>query len=82
MVPLPFPLRPFPLRLPRPAGFTSEQRLALNIGSEGFRCSEHISTLKNPGSERISAFLRVFGLFLGIRGEGACRGNYRLWLQA
>src|SRR2546421_8857962 len=40
---------------------------ALNRLSEGFRCSEHISTLKNPGSERISAFLWVFGLFSGIR---------------
>jgi hypothetical protein len=66
MVPFAFFATP-PAPAPRPAGFATEQRHALNIGSEGFRCSEHISTLKNPGSERISAFLRVFGLFLGIR---------------
>src|SRR5271166_3783070 len=34
--------------------------LTLNIGSEGFRCPEHISASKNPASKRISVFCRVF----------------------
>jgi hypothetical protein len=47
--------------------------LTLNIGSEGFRCPEHISARKSPASKRISAFLGFFGLFLGIR-ESRRRG--------
>jgi hypothetical protein len=43
-----------------------ETSFTLNIGSEGFRCPEHISALKNPGSKRISAFYWVFCPFLGI----------------
>src|ERR1700722_891725 len=50
--------------------------LALNCLSEGFRCPEHISALKNPASKRISEFLWVFGRFYGIGGnddEEVCR---------
>jgi hypothetical protein len=48
---------------------------ALYIGSEGFRCSEHISALKNPGSKRISAFYGVFCRFSGIRPGGLMGRN-------
>ena len=44
---------------------------AHNCLSGDFRCSEHISTLKNPGSKRMSAFSRVFGLFSGKEEEDA-----------
>src|ERR1035437_8186308 len=60
------PPPPFPLRFPRPAGFASGDCLALNCLAGAFRCSEHISTPKNPASKRISAFLWVFCPFLGI----------------
>src|SRR5437763_4274922 len=38
---------------------------ALNRLSEGFRCSEHISTLNNPDSERISSVLWDISLVFG-----------------
>src|ERR1700730_12876281 len=50
-----------------PRAFLSGDCLALNCLSEGFRCSEHISTPKNPASERISVFPWVLGLFFGFR---------------
>ena len=74
MVPFAFSATPVPAPASRLAGFVSRYCLALNIGYEGFRCSEHISTPKNPGSERISAFHWVFRLFLGIQlrvGQGS-----------
>jgi hypothetical protein len=70
-----FPLHPFPLRFPRPAGFVSRDCLALIALSEGFRCSEHISAPKNPGSERFSAFLWVLCPFLGIAQDVALGWN-------
>src|SRR5579864_760331 len=58
--------------LSRPYGIASGDVLTLSIGSEGYRCPEHISALKNPSSKRISAFYGVFYLFSGM---GRVRGG-------
>ena len=56
---------------------------ALYIVSEGFRCSEHISGLKNPDSKRMSVFCWVFCRFSGIEEvQGKDVGLYVVVLEA
>jgi len=69
---------------PTPAPFPYQRALlgdslALSSGSEGFRCPEHISASKNPGSERISVFFGVFSLFSGIPQMQETGSFYMLW---
>src|SRR5580704_3940097 len=56
--------------LPAPAVFAAQvgfgRRSALNHSSEGFRCPEHISAPKSPGSKRICRFYWVFCQFSGL----------------
>src|SRR5580765_2390396 len=59
----------------RPHGIASGDFLTLSIGSEGYRCPEHISALKNPSSKRISAFYGFFCRFPGMRKAGS-KGGY------
>ena len=67
--------RILPVRSPAAAGIAWETASPSTIGSEGFRCPEHISAPKNPGSKRISAFCRVFYLFSGIEEMARQSGN-------
>jgi hypothetical protein len=61
--------------LSRPYGIASGDVLTLSIGSEGYRCPEHISALKNPSSKRISAFYGLFYLFSG-KGKAGGKSKY------
>src|SRR5208282_2610148 len=48
------------------------RRSTLLHSSEGFRCPEHISAPKSPGSKRICRFYWVFCVFSGIaENEGS-----------
>ena len=81
MFPLLLPLRVLPAHFPG-QGLASGDSLTLNIGSEGFRCPEHISAPLGQGSKRISAFCWVFYLFPGIRQGQQLRGTLDMVVYA
>src|ERR1700683_4883827 len=60
------PRSPLPLRLSPPRGLVSGDVPPSVHTSEGFRCPEHISAPKSPGSKRICRFYWVFCVFSGM----------------